>query len=121
MDQIALFLNESEIPTIRALHWEKSTIENILKNETYQGKFEWELKLSNKKYRTDSHHDAIISPTLFHFYQSTSLLKQKLKVFNTPFLLQELLVCTSCEENMVGINQSTRKANGKQYDYYYYK
>jgi len=121
MSNIVDILNNAQIAPPRSVKWNKSTVENILKNEIYLGHMTWKFKSSQDEIREYTIScESIISELLFYFTRLATEIKTTVKKMKSPFLLSGLLYCHACQSKMICQNQSTKKDN-KDYSYFVYR
>jgi site-specific DNA recombinase len=121
VQKIAAILNEAEIASPKLKLWQPSTIDNILKNPVYSGRFSWKFKRkqSNTDQKFSLSSELIVPPVLYDLLEINRSFKQKYNKLDTPFLFGSLLCCKSCKNTLIHRNCSTQK-NGVKYTYMKY-
>jgi site-specific DNA recombinase len=116
--KIAEYLNANNLYPISCKEWYAGSVGYILQNPVYLGHLTWNIK--SKEGTTDYYfnnlHEPIISPHLFSLVQNLLKVKTSAK-FESPFLFNELLYCSTCKEKLKTKN-NTPKNNKKKYLYY---
>jgi site-specific DNA recombinase len=121
VQKIAAILNEAGLSSSKLKLWQPSTINNILKNPVYSGRFSWKFKRkhSNFDQEVSLSSELIVPPVLYDLIEINRSFKQKYNKLDTPFLFGSLLCCKSCRSTLTHRNCSTQK-NGVKYNYMKY-
>jgi site-specific DNA recombinase len=125
--KIAESLNELAINSPNNKKWNGKTIDYILNNPQYLGHLPWNVgsrtntsrkNISGEYDLIENHHTPIISPVLWILAHQT-IEKHKLSGGNndTPYILRDLLVCSSCNQKMR--TKDTSPSNSKKRYMYY--
>lgn len=116
-------LNSANIPSPTNKRWRTSTVENILKNPVYKGTLSWAFRKNqkeNQEHVLNNAHQAIVPEVIYQMVEFNRNLKKVYNKFDTPFLLNGLLKCESCNELLHHRNSSTKKKDVK-YTYMKYQ
>ncbi|MFE8703995.1 recombinase family protein [Cytobacillus sp. FJAT-54145] len=127
-DKIADFLNKAKIPTPSqdAKEWWDSSIRYILNNYWYSGDLAWFARTSfeNSKRRPEgefflepNHHEPLIGMNLWNTTRYLREYKKNKEQMNSPFILRNIAICSSCNTKLTTKNSTPVKSK-KKYMYY---
>ncbi|MEB1808964.1 MAG: recombinase family protein [Bacillaceae bacterium] len=127
--KIAKLLNDAEIQPlfVDTKGWWDSTIRYILNNYWYAGELAWFARTSfeNSKRKPEgefflkpNHHEAIIGTNLWTITRFFREYKKNKDQMNSPFILRNLAICSSCDTRLATKNSTPVKSK-KKYMYYY--
>jgi site-specific DNA recombinase len=126
--KIAQLLNQSDIPVPSAegISWSDATIRYILKNHWYAGDLAWFVRTSYEKSKRKpideitlipNHHEALIGPNLWNITQFFRSYKENKDRMDSPFILRDLIFCSTCNVKLKAKNMTPSKSK-KKYLYY---
>ncbi|UOQ44070.1 recombinase family protein [Halobacillus salinarum] len=120
--KIADFLTDNNVKTKHISKWRSSTIDYILKNNSYAGHLSWNVKQFNTSSQENNVrdddlfkvHEAIISPVMFAVVTQVKRYKKKYGKLDTPFLLRNLITCYHCN-SLLQSKDNSPKGKSKEY------